>query len=116
VGKFVYVATKNDLRDGEMRGVSVAGQDILLARVGHSYYASDSHCPHLRGNLVRGKLEGTIVSCPLQGSQFDLATGKVIYWAGCTDSSTKSEKLIRSPRPLTVYMVKIEGDKVLVEI
>jgi nitrite reductase/ring-hydroxylating ferredoxin subunit len=107
---------KNDLHDGEMKGVSVGGQDILLARVDNRYYAADSYCPHLRGNLLRGKLEGTIVSCPLQGSRFDLATGKVIYWAGHTGPHLRSEKSLTSLRPLPIYKVKIQGDRVLVEI
>jgi nitrite reductase/ring-hydroxylating ferredoxin subunit len=116
MGKLVFVANKIDLKDGEMREVNAGGQDILLARIDNSYYAADSHCPHLRGNLVKGKLKGTVVSCPLQGSQFDLVTGKVVYWAGCADPDAKPETLLRTPRPLTTYKVRLEGDKVLVEI
>jgi hypothetical protein len=32
------------------------------------------------GRLWEGKLEGTIVTCPLHGSQFDLSDGHVIRW------------------------------------
>ncbi len=44
----------------------------LLARVGDKYYAADNRCPHMGGKLSPGKLEGTVVTCPRHGSQFDL--------------------------------------------
>lgn len=116
MGQWVQVARENDLNNEEMRELTVAGRDILLARIHDVYYASDSRCPHLRGNLAKGKLDGTIVTCPLQGSQFDLVTGKVIRWTNCADPAHNSEKTLRPPTPLGVYKVKVEGGKVLVEI
>ena len=116
MGKLVQVAKRNDLKNGEMKEVSAGGHDILLVRVKSSYYATDSHCPHLRGDLSKGKLEGTVISCPLQGSQFDLVTGKVIRWTNCADPLSKQKKLLRPPTPLATYSVIIEGDRILVEI
>lgn len=42
----------------------VKGQEILVARVGDNYYSVDNRCPHMGGNLSKGNLEGTIVTCP----------------------------------------------------
>ena len=32
------------------------------------------------GKLSQGKLEGTAVTCPRHGSQFDLTDGRVVRW------------------------------------
>ena len=110
------VAKKDDLNNGEMKVVPAAGREILLARVGDSYYAAESRCPHLGGKLAEGKLEGTIVTCPLHGSQFDLADGRVIRWTNFTGFAAKLGKMLKSPRSLVIYRVKVEGDSVLVEM
>ncbi len=110
------VAKKDDLANGEMKVVQASGREILLARVDDSYYAAGSRCPHLGGKLAEGKLEGTIVTCPLHGSQFDLADGKVIRWTNFTGFASKLGKVLRSPRPLVTYRVKVEGDSVLVDM
>ena len=64
-----------DLKSGEMKKVNKMGHEILLARVGDTFYAAENRCRHMGGNLSAGKLEGTIVTCPLHGSQYDL-TGR----------------------------------------
>lgn len=110
------VAPKDDLKTGEMKAVNVAGHEILLARVGDTYYAAENRCPHLGGKLAEGKLVGTVVTCPLHGSQFDLNDGKVIRWTNFTGFASKLGKMLKSPRPLVAYKVKVEGDSVLVEL
>ena len=77
---FIKVGKTSEFADGTMKKVLVQGNEILVARVKGKYYAADSLCPHLRGDLSRGTLEGTVVTCPLQGSQFDLRDGRVIRW------------------------------------
>jgi nitrite reductase/ring-hydroxylating ferredoxin subunit len=57
---------------------SVANQDIAVFNVGGNFCATLARCTHLRGPLVEGTLSGTIVTCPLHGSQFDVSTGMVI--------------------------------------
>jgi 3-phenylpropionate/trans-cinnamate dioxygenase ferredoxin subunit len=66
--------------------------------------------------LSQGSLEGTVVTCPRHGSKFDLTDGKVIRWTKWTGVVASAVKLIKSPRPISVYPVKVEGDKVLVEM
>lgn len=116
MSEFVEVFKAAELKDGIMTAVSVAGREILLARVGGKYYAADNYCPHMRGNLSQGKLQGTIVTCPRHGSQFDLSDGHVIHWTNWSGLVSAVSKLARSPRPLTIYNVKVEADRVLVEI
>ena len=112
---FSEAAKTGDLADGEMLKVKIAGHAILLARAGDSYYATQEHCPHLGGNLAKGQLKGTIVTCPLHGSQFDLKNGSVIRWTKWTGTLEKLAEATRHPHTLKIYSVKVEGDKILVD-
>ncbi len=80
MAEFKEVFNIRDIKDGAMKEISVDGRDILLARVGNTYYAADNRCPHMGGNLSEGKLEKTIITCPRHHSQFDLTDGHVVRW------------------------------------
>ena len=110
------VGKTSELEDGAMREVLAQGREILLARVGDKYYAADNRCPHMGGRLSQGKLEGTVVTCPLHGSQFDLRNGQVARWLKGTGLMAMVGKALKSPRPLALYSAKVEDDKILVEI
>jgi len=116
MGKFVEVGKSGELTEGEMKEVTVQGRKILLARIGDSYYAADNRCPHMGAKLSDGSLDGTIVTCPRHGSQFDLSDGHVIRWARMPALASAISKIIKRPRPLATYAVKLEGDSILVEI
>ena len=116
MSNLVEVGKTGELADGTMKKVLVQGREILLARVGDSYYATDNRCPHMGGRLSEGKLEGTVVTCPLHGSQFDLSDGRVVRWLRGAGLISRIGKVLKSPRPLTVYNVKVEDDSVLIEI
>ncbi len=113
---FVEIATIDELADGDMKMTTVSGREILLARVGDNYYSADNSCPHMGGNLSMGKLEGTVVTCPRHHSQFDLTDGHVIRWTDWTGFKLSLGKLLRSPRPLKTYEVKVEEGKVLINV
>ena len=116
MGEFVEVSKIDELKDGTMKTVNVAGREILVARVRDNYYAADKRCPHMGGDLSQGKLEGTVVTCPRHGSQFDLVDGKVIRWTNWPGLISTVSKIVKSPRPISTYQVKLEGDRILVEI
>ena len=86
-----------------------------MARVGDKYYAVDNLCPHLKGDLSQGELRGTVVTCPMHGSQFDISDGQVVRWLR-GELMSKLGKALKLSKDLTVYNVKVEGSKVLVEI
>ena len=110
---FMEVTAAN-FKDGEMRKVLVEGKEVLVARVGASYYATQNRCQHLGGDLSMGKLEGTVVTCPRHGSQYDLKDGHVVRWTNWTGLKLTVAKMAKSPRPLKTYDVKVESGKVLV--
>jgi 3-phenylpropionate/trans-cinnamate dioxygenase ferredoxin component len=113
---FVEIATTDELMDGNMKMTSVSGREILLARVGNNYYSTDNRCPHMGGNLSTGKLEGTVLTCPKHHSQFDLTDGHVIRWTDWSGLKLSIGKLLKSPQPLKTYEVKIDDDKILVNV
>jgi nitrite reductase/ring-hydroxylating ferredoxin subunit len=51
------------------------GGSIAIFRVGERLCAVRDECPHAGASLADGVLEGTIVTCPRHGSQFDVVTG-----------------------------------------
>jgi 3-phenylpropionate/trans-cinnamate dioxygenase ferredoxin subunit len=113
---YVEVMKAGDLQDGQMKSVKAGGQDVLVAKVGGKFYAADNTCPHMGGKLAQGKLAGTVVTCPLHGSQFNLKDGSVIRWTNWPGVVVAVTKLIRRPRAIKTYPVKVEADKVLVEV
>jgi len=116
VSTFVEVAKAGELADGSMRRVSVGGREILVVRVGDTYYSADNKCPHMGGDLSRGTLEGTVVTCPRHHSRFDLADGHVVRWTDWTGILLATGRLLKSPRPIKTYAVKQEGDSILVDL
>jgi 3-phenylpropionate/trans-cinnamate dioxygenase ferredoxin subunit len=115
MSKFTEVAKIEELKSGTMKAVIVEGHEILLARIGDKYYAVDGRCPHMNGDLSQGKLEGTVVTCPRHGSQFDISNGRVVRWVK-GGLMSKIGKAFKPSKDLAVYNVKVEGRSVLVEI
>jgi 3-phenylpropionate/trans-cinnamate dioxygenase ferredoxin subunit len=112
MSNLVEAGKSGELADGAMKHVPSPSGEILLARVGDKYYAADNRCPHLGGRLSNGKLEGTVVTCPLHGSQFDLKDGSVVRWLKGSGLMAK----LKSPKTLKVYPVQVSGDQVMIEV
>ena len=113
---FVEVMKAGDLQEGQMKSVKAGGQDVLVAKVGGKFYAAENTCPHMGGKLAQGKLEGSVVTCPLHGSQFNIKDGSVVRWTNWPGVVVAVTKLIRRPRAIKTYPVRVEGDKVLVQV
>jgi 3-phenylpropionate/trans-cinnamate dioxygenase ferredoxin component len=109
VGDFFPIIKTNELADGHKRRITIGNKEIMLARVDGKYYATDGRCPHARADLSLGRLEGTVLTCPRHGSQFDIMDGHVIRWMRGTVPGAVT-------RPLKTYPVKIEDDNVLIAV
>ena len=116
MGSFIGAAKTGEFIEVTQKEIIVEGKEVLLAKAGTLYYAFDKFCPHLKGDLSKGKLEGTIITCPLQGSQFDIRDGKPIRWLKEPVSSATVKNTLHPPTSLKVYNVKIEGDNILIEV
>ena len=100
--KEVSVAKVGDLKDGEMKQVSVDGTDILLANVAGRHHAVAAHCTHYGAPLVNGVLNGERIVCPWHHACFNITTGDL-------EEPPALDALVS-------YEVKIEGDQVNIHI
>ena len=79
----------DDLLDGELSRMDVAGEPLLVRRLGDSVQVLSNTCSHLSGPLDEGKiievdnLDGAApvacVECPWHQSVFSLETGEVVH-------------------------------------
>jgi len=89
------------LKDREFRvadvppGSALLVGDVAVFNIGGRLCATQNACTHRQGPLSEGKVEGSTVTCPLHGSQFDVCTGAVL----------------RGPArdPLATYRVVVDG-------
>jgi nitrite reductase (NADH) small subunit len=79
----------------------VDGVGICLANVNGELSALDNVCPHRRGPLGQGWVEGDCVVCPWHSWTFHVKTGLAEYPAH---------------ERVDVFPVRIEGEDVLVDI
>ena len=77
---FVKVAEISEIPSGQMKVVNIEEKEILIANVNGTYYAIGNICTHKEGDLSKGTLHGTTVTCPKHNAKFDVATGKVISY------------------------------------
>jgi 3-phenylpropionate/trans-cinnamate dioxygenase ferredoxin subunit len=113
---FAEAGKVGDFKDGDKKKVTLKGQEIMLARAGERFYATQNRCAHVGGDLAAGVLRGTIITCPRHGSQFDITDGHNVRWMTGKGFIVAVSKIIKSPRPIRTYKVKIEGDSILVEV
>ena len=78
MGEFITLTALDKLGDRELAAFSVSGERIAIASVGGTFYAFGDTCTHQGCSLADGELEGTTVTCPCHGSQFDVTTGDVL--------------------------------------
>jgi len=105
-----------EIESGTMKEVVNDGRHVLLARVGDIYYATDNRCPHAGGKLSEGRLEGTVVTCPKHGSQFDLKDGNVVRWLSGSGVISAVGRALKKPVSIKKYDVKVQADKISIEI
>lgn len=98
---FHRVGSIADLSESARFATSVEGKKIAIFAIDGRYHATDAICPHANGELWEGDLDGTKLTCPWHGLEFDLATGE------CVD-----DPCLKVNR----YAVKVDGDDLLVEI
>lgn len=71
------VASRDELKVGQMKLVRRGTDRLVLARTGSGYAAFSDRCSHRGGSLADGVLIGSTVQCLWHGSQFDCRSGEV---------------------------------------
>jgi nitrite reductase/ring-hydroxylating ferredoxin subunit len=72
---YEVVLHKDALEPGRIIEIIIGGTAIAVANVGGTYYAISNTCAHADGPLGEGALDGTLVTCPYHGWQFDVRDG-----------------------------------------
>lgn len=98
---FVEVLHAEDLWEGEMTQVEIAGSPVLLVNVGGEVRAYAGLCPHQDTPLATGTFENETIICASHLWEFDAKTGEGVNPTGCR---------------LQSYLVKIEDGAICVEV
>jgi nitrite reductase (NADH) small subunit len=87
--------------EGSVIETAAEGIEICLARHNGELAALDNWCPHRRGPLGQGWIEGEAVICPWHSWAFNLKTGD-------TEPPERDQ--------VDVFPIRLEGEDVLVDI
>jgi toluene monooxygenase system ferredoxin subunit len=98
---FRKVAELEDLWSGEMVGLEVNGECILLVNLDNHIYAYTDICPHQNSRLSEGTLAGNTIRCARHHWEFDVRTG-----CGINPQNSR----------LKAFPIMLDGENVLVEI
>ncbi len=101
------VAQLDDIPDGGMRPVDMAGICVLLSRDGQEVSAVGAHCSHQGAPLGEGLRVGRHVICPWHHAMFDLHNGDHIEPPG-EGSLTKFEAHVEDGK----VIVALESERV----
>ena len=69
------VAALSDVPAGGCLAVDLAGERVVLLRVGESVFALQDQCPHAGAPLSKGFLEGDLLTCSWHGWTFNVRNG-----------------------------------------
>ncbi len=72
---FFPALDEKELKDGEMKLVSVEGTAILLIKQSGQIFAIDNRCPHQGCGFSGGTIDGLVIVCPCHDWRFDLVSG-----------------------------------------
>jgi nitrite reductase (NADH) small subunit len=97
MAEFVRVTGTADVKPGQGIMAEVKGKTLAIFNVEGTFHAIDNTCIHRGGPLGEGDVEGSVVTCPWHGWQYNVTTGACV-----NNPSAKVE----------VYQVKVEGTDV----
>ncbi len=102
MGKYVKVCEVSDVPPGSMHSVDIGDKKLMIVNVDGTLYAVSRICTHETADLSTGFLIGSIVTCPLHLSRFDVRSGEVENPPATV--------------PIATYRLKVEGTSVYVEL
>ncbi len=73
---WIFAIGENDIKDGEMKQVTVDGERLLLLRKSGTFYALSDKCPHMGCSLAKGTFKDFIIQCPCHNWRFDVRSGE----------------------------------------
>ncbi|MBI4249649.1 MAG: Rieske 2Fe-2S domain-containing protein [Elusimicrobia bacterium] len=101
MAEFRKAARAAEIPIGAGKTVEMEGKRIALFNMEGKFYAVDDACLHKGGPLGEGSLEGSVVTCPWHGWQYDVKTGV----------NTRNSKI-----QVKAYAVKLDGEDLLIQV
>ena len=96
------VAKVGDLKEGQMKGVTVGETNVLLSRFDGKLHAIAATCSHFGGPLDEGALSRKVVVCPWHNAAFDITSGHLKRPPAMND--------------LAAFEVGVEGENIFVAL
>ncbi|MBI3413120.1 MAG: non-heme iron oxygenase ferredoxin subunit [Candidatus Aenigmarchaeota archaeon] len=98
----IELCNVKDVKEGEMKPFDIEGKQIMIVNRSGKFFAVDRICTHAEADLSDGFLNEDSVVCPLHLSAFNLSDGH----------PTNPP----ATRPIRTYKIKIENNKISVEV
>lgn len=102
VAKWIAVADACELSADSMKVVDVEQNSLVLCHLDGKLHALHNVCPHAGLPIGLGELNGCVLTCPFHGYAYNVQTGKNVDF--------------EEDVPLQKLPVRIEGDRVLVDL
>ena len=102
MSEWINACNLDQVPDGQLFGFTHDNKKILLANIKGKIHATDLICTHADADLSTGFLSDEGVRCPLHLSVFNLENGE--------------PQNLPAEKPLNVYNVKIDDNKIYVEV
>ena len=102
MSEWIEACSLDQVKEGQLFGITCNDKKILLANLKGIIYATDLICTHADADLSTGFLSDEGVRCPLHLSVFNLESGE--------------PQNLPAEKPVKVYNVKIDDNKIYVEV
>jgi 3-phenylpropionate/trans-cinnamate dioxygenase ferredoxin component len=104
MAEVVRLCRRDEIDSGTARRFDVGTHRIALVRIDDDVFAIGDRCSHEDYSLSEGEVlaEECEIECWKHGSTFDLRTGE--------------PQTLPATKPVPVYVVRVEGDDVMVEL
>ncbi len=126
---WIEAAKVDEIAPGGIKEFTHGPKKILLCNVDGTYHAVSESCGHLQAPMKNGSLLRHVLTCPLHKAQFDVRTGKALSgpvppppWLPQPKASPdymhyEKMEMVRTPTgDLTIYPVRVERNRVLVDL
>ncbi len=103
MAEWIEVCSTNDIEKEEVMGFEHGGKKYAIFHSPEGdFYCTDGLCTHEEVDLSTGFVEAHTIECPKHSAIFDYTNGEVMSAPACVNLNT--------------YAVKVENDKVLIEV
>lgn len=76
---YIKVATIDEFENRQIKSVTIMAKKVgIIKRDDGSFYATETGCKHQNADLLTGKIENGVATCPRHGWQYNLESGECL--------------------------------------